>query len=65
MVIATDGTTINTFSNEDNDSKIFSPFINASVIVADGAVDIANHKSIYQRAILLLLILQLVYLQVV
>ena len=49
MMIATDGTTINTFSNEDNDSKIFSPFINASVIVADGAVDTSATKSIYQR----------------
>ena len=49
MMIATDGTTINLFKNEDNDSKIFSNFLVPDAITADGAVDTSATKSIYQR----------------
>ena len=49
MMIATDGTTINLFKNEDNDSKIFSNFLVPNAITANGAVDTSATKSIYQR----------------
>ena len=49
MMIATDGTTINLFKNEDNDSKIFSNFLVPDALTASGAVDTSATKSIYQR----------------
>ena len=49
MMIATDGTTINLFKNEDNDSKIFSNFLVPDAITANGPVDTSATKSIYQR----------------
>jgi hypothetical protein len=49
MMIATDGTNINLFKNEDNDSKIYSNFLVPDAITANGAVDTSATKSIYQR----------------
>ena len=50
MMLATDGSNnIRTIKSEDNDTKIFSPFITPSTIVADTSVNPSVAKSIYQR----------------
>jgi len=49
MMMATNGTTINTIKSEDNDTKIFSPFISPTAIVTNGEVSASVAKSIYQR----------------
>jgi hypothetical protein len=49
MMMATNGTTINTIKSEDNDTKIFSPFISPTAIVTSGQVSASVAKSIYQR----------------
>ena len=49
-MVATDGSNnIRTIKSEDNDTKIFSPFITPSTIVADASVNPSVAKSIYQR----------------
>jgi hypothetical protein len=49
MVVATDGTTINTMKSEDNDSKIYNPFLVTSTLTATNTVTPSAGKSIYQR----------------
>ena len=49
MMMATNGTTINTIKSEDNDTKIYSPFTSPSILVASGKVSASEAKSIYQR----------------
>lgn len=49
MMVGTDGTTINTIQSEDNDSKIYSPFISPPTIVTDTQVSASVARSIYQR----------------
>ena len=49
MMVATDGTTVYNMKAEDSDTKIFSPFISPSVLVASGKVSASEAKSIYQR----------------
>tara|TARA_Y100000816_G_scaffold271824_1_gene236712 strand:- start:323 stop:1045 length:723 start_codon:yes stop_codon:yes gene_type:complete len=49
MMMATNGTTINTMKSEDNDTKIYSPFISPAILVASGKVSATEAKSIYQR----------------
>lgn len=49
MVVATDGTTINTMKSEDNDSKIYNPFLVTSTLTATDTVTPSAGKSIYQR----------------
>lgn len=49
MVVATDGTTINTIKSEDNDSKIYNPFLVTSTLTATDTVTPSAGKSIYQR----------------
>ena len=49
MMMATDGTSIKTMKLEDNDSKIYSPFVNTSDVVASREVSVTETKSIYQR----------------
>jgi hypothetical protein len=49
MMVGTDGTTINTIKSEDNDSKIYSPFISPPTIVTDTQVSASVARSIYQR----------------
>jgi len=49
MTVATDGTTINTMKSEDNDTKIYSPFISPPTVVADAQVSASVARSIYQR----------------
>ena len=49
MMVATDGTTVYNMKAEDSDTKIFSPFISPSILVASGKVSASEAKSIYQR----------------
>ena len=49
MMVGSDGTTLNTIKSEDNDSKIYSPFISPPTIVTDTQVSASVAKSIYQR----------------
>ena len=49
MMMATNGTTINTIKSEDNDTKIYSPFTSPATITASGKVSASEAKSIYQR----------------
>ena len=49
MMMATNGTTINTMKSEDNDTKIYSPFTSPAILVASGKVSASEAKSIYQR----------------
>ena len=50
MMLATDGSeNIRTIKSEDNDSKIYSPFISPPTIVTDTQVSASVAKSIYQR----------------
>ena len=49
MMMATNGTTINTMKSEDNDSKIYNPFLVTSTLTATDTVTPSAGKSIYQR----------------
>ena len=49
MMVATDGTTVYNMKAEDSDTKIFSPFISPSILVASGKVSASEAKSIYHR----------------
>ena len=49
MAVATDGTTINTMKSEDNDSKIYNPFLVTSTLTSTNTVTPSAGKSIYQR----------------
>ena len=49
MAVATDGTTINTMKSEDNDSKIYNPFLVTSTLTSTDTVTPSAGKSIYQR----------------
>jgi hypothetical protein len=49
MMMATNGTTINTMKSEDSDTKIYSPFTSPAILVASGKVSASEAKSIYQR----------------
>ncbi len=49
MMVATDGTIINTIKSEDNDTKIYSPFVSPDKLIASGKVSASEAKSIYQR----------------
>ena len=50
MMVATDGTTVYNMKSEDNDTKIFSPFISPTALSsATSAIVPTEAKSIYQR----------------
>jgi|TARA_E500000178_G_scaffold264553_1_gene261753 hypothetical protein len=49
MMVGTDGTTINTIKSEDNDSKIYNPFLVTSTLNSTNTVTPSAGKSIYQR----------------
>jgi len=49
MMVGSDGTTLNTIKSEDNDSKIYNPFLVTSTLTSTDTVTPSAGKSIYQR----------------